>query len=152
MIRPHAGNFLYSEVEIIEMKKAIITCKKLGVEGVVFGALKADKTLDIDVISILTKLALPLNVVIHKAIDNTPDLLKALEELTGIKGISAVLTSGGAETAFLGRGVLKEMIKTSSNRIEIMPAGKINSENLSEIHNLLGASAYHGKQIVGKLN
>lgn len=152
MIRPRAGNFLYSEKEITQMKRAIITCKKLGVEGIVFGVLKLDKTLDIDVISMLTNLAFPLNVVIHKAIDDTPDLLKALEELTVIKGISTILTSGGAKTASEGRGVLKEMIKTSPLNIEIMPAGKITFENLSEIHSLLGASAYHGKQIVGKLN
>ncbi|WP_037317892.1 copper homeostasis protein CutC [Salegentibacter sp. Hel_I_6] len=143
MIRPRAGDFLYSEKEITEMKRAIITCKNLGVEGVVFGVLKADKTLDLEIISMLIKLAFPLNVVIHKAIDDTPDLLKALEDLTVIKGISTILTSGGAKTAFEGAGVLKEMIKTSTTTIAIMPAGKITSGNISEIHNLLGASAYH---------
>ncbi|PKD16420.1 copper homeostasis protein [Salegentibacter salinarum] len=152
MIRPRTGNFLYSEKEITEMKRTVITCKNLGVEGVVFGVLKADKTLDIDIISMLTNLAFPLNVVIHKAIDNTPDLLKEFEKLKAIKGISTILTSGGAKTAIEGCGVLKEMIATSQNAIEIMPAGKITFENLSEIHCLLGASAYHGKQIVGKLS
>lgn len=151
MIRPRAGNFLYSEKEITEMRRTVIKCKKFGVEGVVFGVLKAGNTLNLDVISLLTNLAFPLNVVIHKAIDDTPDLLKEVEKLKVIKGISTILTSGGAKTAIEGCGVLKEMIAASQNAIEIMPAGKITYENLSEIHSLLGASAYHGKQIVGNL-
>lgn len=152
MIRPRAGNFIFSENELAEMKLSIIICKNTGVEGVVFGVLKKDNTLDIDAITMLTNLAFPLKVVIHKAIDDTPDLLKALKELSLIKGISTVLTSGGASNVFEGEEILKKMIKICPKEIEIMPAGKITDINLKEVHSLLGASAYHGKRIMGSLD
>lgn len=152
MIRPRAGNFVYSESELNEMKASILFCKNVGVEGVVFGVLKTDNTLDIEAITMLTHLALPLKVVIHKAIDYTPDLLESLTKLLLIKGVSTILTSGGATTAIEGKKNLIEMIKTSSNKIEVMPAGKITEANLNKIHSALGASAYHGKGIVGKLD
>jgi copper homeostasis protein len=152
MIRPRAGNFIFSEKELTEMKASIIICRITGVEGVVFGALKTDHNLNIDAISILTNLAFPLKVVIHKAIDDTPDLLKSLKKLSLIKGVSTVLTSGGANTVFEGEEILKKMIKISPKEIEIMPAGKITDVNLNVVHSLLGASAYHGKRIVGTLD
>jgi len=46
--------------------------------------------------------------------------------------------------------VLREMIKISSE-IEIMPAGKITKSNVHELHELIGARAYHGRLIVGSL-
>lgn len=151
MIRPREGDFMYTGKELADMEASIIFCKKIGVEGVVFGILKADKTLDIDAITKFANLAAPLKVVIHKAIDYTPNILYALEQLSLVNGISTILTSGGAKTALEGSSVLKEMIKTAPKTIEIMPAGGITIENLDNLDGLLGASAYHGKRIVGEL-
>lgn len=150
MIRPRSGNFVYSEQELLQMEKAIAFCRKVGVDGVVFGILKSDHTLDLNLISRLAVQAFPLKVVIHKAIDDTPDPVKALADLTKLGGIATVLSSGGAKTAQDGRQVLLEMIETSGN-IEVMPAGKITAGNVHELHRFLGARAYHGKKIVGVL-
>lgn len=150
MIRPRPGDFVYSEKELLRMEEAIAFCRKTGVDGVVLGILKNDNTLDLDLISKLANRAFPLKVVVHKAIDDTPDPVKALAELKGLGGITTVLSSGGAQTAFRGREVLKEMIRTSGN-IEVMPAGKITVGNVYELHRFLGAGAYHGKRIVGSL-
>jgi len=84
MIRPREGDFVYSEVEFDGMKQDIEYCKQLGVEGVVFGILNKDKTLDVERIAALAALSKPLKVVIHKAIDETPDILKATKELKAI--------------------------------------------------------------------
>lgn len=151
MIRPRCGNFLYSKQELNEIEAAMLTCKAMGIQGVVFGALKEDKCLDIEVITSLSRLASPMSFTVHKAIDQTPDLLKSLKELSGIKGISGILTSGGAKTAFEGRDVLKRMIQTAPESIEIIAAGRITADNLPRLHAFLDGPAYHGKQIVGKL-
>ncbi|MDT0641297.1 copper homeostasis protein CutC [Zunongwangia sp. F363] len=151
MIRPGAGNFIYSEAELEEMKASIEFCKNVGVEGVVFGILNEDKTLNLKAISRLAKIAKPLKVAIHKAIDETPDILKAVEELSNIEEVNTVLTSGGKNTAAQGIPVLKQMLKIAKNRLEIMPAGNITIENIENIHRGLGAKAYHGKLIVGEL-
>jgi copper homeostasis protein len=151
MIRPRSGNFLYNKEELNEIKATVLTCKNMGIQGVVFGALKEDKCLDMEVITSLSRLATPMSFTVHKAIDETPDLLKALKELSAIEGISGILTSGGAKTAFEGREVLKRMIQTAPESIEIIAAGRITADNLPELHAFIEGPAYHGKQIVGKL-
>lgn len=71
MVRPRAGDFIYSGAELAEMEATINFCKEAGVEGVVFGVLNKEKHLDMNAISRLAALAKPLKVVIHKAIDDT---------------------------------------------------------------------------------
>jgi len=150
MIRPRGGDFVYSEAEFEVMKQDISFCKAIGVEGVVFGILKEDKTLDLDRISTLVALSKPLKVVIHKAIDETPDILKATEELSKIDGISTILSSGGKATAKEGISTLKGMIAIAGNKLEIMPAGRVKNKNLDEMHKSIGARAYHGRRILGE--
>ncbi|UZH55432.1 copper homeostasis protein CutC [Salinimicrobium tongyeongense] len=152
MIRPRSGDFLYTPEELKEIKASIEFCKSTGVEAVVFGILNSKNELDIEKIEQLTQFSAPLKVVVHKAIDFTNDPLENLEKLLKIKGISSVLTSGGAETAEEGKELLKKMLELCGNGVEIVPAGKISCDNLEELHEYLGARAYHGKRIVGDLH
>lgn len=151
MIRPRGGNFMYSEKELQTMMATIEFCKAVGVEGVVFGILNIANSLNLKEISVLAKIASPLKVVIHKAIDETPNPLEELINLCGIEEITTVLTSGGKKTAFKGKEILKQMLNICQDRIEIMPGGKVTTNNIQELHHFLNAKAYHGKCIVGKL-
>ena len=47
MIRPRAGDFLYSEDEIQVMLNDIATAKQLGIQAVVLGALSANGEIDL---------------------------------------------------------------------------------------------------------
>lgn len=152
MIRPRGGNFVYTEEELIQMIVSIEFCKKAEVEGVVFGILKNDNGLDYQQIGKLAGIASPLKVVVHKAIDDTPDPVEAVKNLLLIENISAVLTSGGKPTAFEGQESLREMVKLMGDRMEIVAAGKITDDNIEEVHKQIGAKAYHGKKIVGNLS
>lgn len=152
MIRPRGGDFVYTEEELQEMRASIEFCKSAGVEAVVFGILDKENQLDLPRISELARLAQPLKVVIHKAIDLTPDPLEAAKQLCRIEEIDTILTSGGQPTAFEGREVLQRMIDSCGEKLEIMPGGKVSHSNLKELHGLLGAKAYHGKLIVGDLD
>ncbi|MCG9972140.1 copper homeostasis protein CutC [Christiangramia crocea] len=151
MIRPRAGDFCYSEDELTQMRESINLCKKIGVEGVVFGILNKDNTLNIEAIKSLAKEAYPLKVVIHKAIDSTPDTVESLKQLLNIKEISTILTSGGKSNAFEGADILKKMVQLAGDEIEILAQGHITPNNLTELHDLIGANAYHGKYIMGKI-
>lgn len=151
MIRPRGGNFVYSKEEFETMVTSIEFCKEVEVEGVVFGILDTTNLLNLKDISKLAKIAKPLEVVIHKAIDETPNPIEEVRKLCEIKEISTVLTSGGEKTAFEGKEVLREMIRICQDQMELMPAGKITKINIQELHNFLGAKAYHGKCIVGNL-
>ena len=152
MIRPRGGDFVYSEDELNEMINSIKLCKDLGVEGVVLGILEKDDNMNFQQIQRLAKIASPLKVVVHKAIDDTPNPVDAVQKLTEIKEVSAVLTSGGKATALEGWKILRQMLEIAGGKLEIVAAGKITDENIDEVHHLIGADAYHGKKIVGDLN
>lgn len=148
MIRPRPGDFIYSESEIKEMKESIRVCKKSNVKGVVFGILNEKNHLNLDQIKLLTKLAFPIEVTIHKAIDLTPDLIASLCELKKIKGITSILTSGGASTAIKGKDVLRKMIEIAGTSVTIIAAGKITNSNLKKVNAAIGANECHGRAIV----
>jgi copper homeostasis protein len=152
MIRPRAGDFVYSTDELSAMKDYIRFCKQVGAQGVVFGLLDKDDHLNLDQIQLLADEASPLEVTIHKAIDLTADPVTSLMELMKLRNITAVLTSGGATTALEGKEVIKKMLQVSGGKIQIIAAGKITNVNLTEIHHLIGAHEYHGRKIAGILN
>lgn len=149
MIRPRTGNFWYSKSEIKQMKSSILFCKKLRIEGVVFGLLMKDNTVDVENTNALAKLAFPLKVTFHKAIDETPDIFEAVEILAKINEISAVLTTGKMPTAMEGNQILNQLVQKFGNKIDIIAAGKITPHNLPELHKLIKGEWYHGRRIVG---
>jgi copper homeostasis protein len=151
MIRPRSGDFIYSIDEISTMKDDIQYCKQAGVKGVVFGILDKTNHLNFDQIQALAEAASPLEVTIHKAIDQTPDSIASLNDLLQIEHITSILTSGGAATAMEGKDVIKKMLQASKRKINIIAAGKITDQNLAEIHQLIGAHEYHGRKIAGPL-
>ena len=151
MIRPRPGDFVYSQGEIEEMKIAIDFCKSVGAEGVVFGACTKAKTLDLIIIAELAKHAFPLKVTVHKAIDTCHDPVEELKHLKELGTIDAVLTSGKELTAIGGKERLKAMVIMAEDQIEVIACGKVTHENLTIVHELIGAKAYHGKRIVSGL-
>jgi len=150
MIRSRAINFQYLPHEIETMIETIHAYKKLGIKGIVFGALLVDFTIDVPTVEKIAKAAEGLNFVFHKAIDLTPNPVVATQTLAAIKGITHILTSGGAPTAEQGASVIRNM-DTHSQHIKIIAAGKINDLNLTAMKELLGVTEYHGKLIVGDL-
>jgi copper homeostasis protein len=148
MIRPRGGNFVYTEAEVKQMELEVEYYKQTGVAGVVFGLLTEEGMIDIKNTRRLVQLAFPLEVTFHKAIDFTDDILQSFQELNTIDGITRVLTSGGKDTAWNGRIVLKQMQELPGRRIKIIAAGKIIPENRTQIAEFTGVSELHGKRIV----
>lgn len=148
MVRPRSGGFVYTEAEILQMEAEIEFFKQAGVEGVVFGLLTDEGSIDIENTARLARLAYPLKVTFHKAIDYSADLLKSFQELNKIDGITSVLTSGGMDTAWNGRFMLKEMHDLPERRITIIAAGKVLPENRDQIAEFTGITELHGKRIV----
>jgi copper homeostasis protein len=149
MVRPRGGNFVYTEEEIRQMEAEIEFFKQSGVAGVVFGLLTEAGDVDVENTSRLARLAMPLEVTFHKAIDYSSDILKSFQELNAIDGLTRVLTSGGVDTAWNGRNVLKQMQDLPGRRIKIIAAGKVLPENRERIADYTGVAELHGKRIVG---
>jgi len=152
MIRPRGGDFNYDGMEMNIMRQNIETCKMIGVTGVVFGILEKSGIVDLDRIRKMTRIAYPLEVTFHKAIDDTPDPVAAVRDIIAIGGITRLLSSGGAETAMEGADVLNKMISEAENKIIIMPGGKVTKDNLEDIARKINAREFHGRKIVGTLS
>jgi len=130
MIRPRAGNFVYSDSEFAEMERSIAVAAECGMDGVVLGVLQKGFKMDVGRTRRLVDLARPLPVTFHRAFDECADERKALEEVIQ-NGASRVLTSGGAKTAM------------ASDRILILPGAGITHSNIAKIAEKTGAIEFH---------
>ena len=142
IIRPRGGDFLYNEYEVACMLQDIRTCKQLGADGVVIGALTADGDIDTAVCKRLIAAADGMSVTFHRAFDMCRDASKALEELIEL-GCDRVLTSGQAATAQTGIPLLKELVEQAAGRIIVMPGCGVSSANAAAILQATGATEIH---------
>lgn len=143
MVRPRAGNFVYSDAEFQQMRKDIILAHKLQVQGVVFGILQDNGAIDTVRTSELVRLARPMQVTFHRAFDECLDPIAGLEQLI-IMGIERVLTSGLQETAIEAAPLLAQLVRQAAGRISIMPGSGINSLHLGDLADIVKATEYHG--------
>ena len=79
IIRPRAGNFVYSADELDIMKRDIDAARSAGLPGVVLGASQPDGRLDVDTLTILAAHAQGLGKTLHRAFDLVPDVKEAVE-------------------------------------------------------------------------
>lgn len=142
IIRPRGGDFLYSDEEFEIMKMDIQVCKDLGCDGVVFGLLKPDATVDVERCKILVQLAYPMGVTYHRAFDRVTNPTQALEDVIDC-GFERILTSGFYPTATEGNENLKKLIKLADERIIIMPGSGVRSSNMKELAETTGAVEFH---------
>jgi copper homeostasis protein len=142
MIRPRGADFLYSDDEFAIMQEDVARTKELGAAGVVFGILSYDGNIDTDRMYKLVELARPMKVTCHRAFDMTADPFKALDDLISL-GIERVLTSGQADSALLGSGLIADLIRYSQGRIIVMPGHGIKEHNLEEAIRRTEASEFH---------
>jgi copper homeostasis protein len=142
MIRPRGADFCYSGDEFAIMKEDILMAKEMGADGVVFGILKRDGTIDKERMAELVALARPMGVTCHRAFDMTRDPFEALDTLMDL-GIDRVLTSGQADSALLGAPLIRQLVERSTGRIVIMPGHGIKEHNLDEAIRATGASEFH---------
>ena len=142
IIRPRGGDFLYSENEIREMLYDIRAARELGADGLVFGCLRSDGTVDKVNMKRLMDAAEGTPVTFHRAFDHTSDPFQALEDLIEL-GCVRILTSGCRPTAIEGVSLLTQLVEKAAGRIIIMPGCGINEGNIAETARLSGAREFH---------
>lgn len=153
LIRPRVGNFCYSEIEFEIIKKDVLQCKKMGVDGVVVGFLTKDFSIDIAKTEEIVNLASPMEVTFHRAFDICKDWTQALEQIIQA-GCHRILTSGQKKSAFEGMYVLKNMVNQANNRIKILAGSGIHSRNAVEIISTSGVREIHAscKHRIGQID
>lgn len=128
LIRPRSGNFTYTETEWKVLLKDIDTCRKLGVDGIVCGALTKEQRIDKARTQELLKASAGMDFTFHRAFDWTSDPYTALDVLIELQ-VPRLLTSGQQANAEKGLPLLKELQEKSQGAIHIMPGGGINASN-----------------------
>lgn len=156
MIRPRGGDFCYSKTEFEVMQEDIELAKSLGADGVVFGILNPDGSIDKVRTKILVDLASPMKVTFHRAFDVAQNPRQALEDIIEC-ACERILTSGQKNTALEGIDCLKALVEQANNRIEIMAGSGVHAANaekfvsigIKTLH-LTGKSTRDGKMLYRK--
>ncbi len=145
IIRPRGGDFYYSDIEFETMKQDIHHCGKVKCDGVVFGILNTDGSIDKKRNSELVKIARQygMSITFHRAFDRANDLFQALEDIIEL-GCDRILTSGGMASAPEGSSIIRKLIEQAQNRISIMPGGGITENNIYELVKATGLKEFHG--------
>jgi copper homeostasis protein len=142
MIRPRAGDFLYSSHELAQMHSDIATARRMGMDGIVLGVLTGNRRVDIARTRELLKAAEALPVTFHRAFDEAADLDIALGDVIDT-GAARILTSGAASTATAGIERLANLVAAARDRIIIIPGGAINASNALDVARQTGAQEIH---------
>lgn len=142
IIRPRGGDFLYSDLEMERMAADIAVCRDLGVDGVVFGCLSADGTIDIQKNRFLMEQARGMSVTMHRAFDRAINPEQALEDVITL-GFDRILTSGQQPKAVQGMELLAHLNRQAAGRIILMAGSGVTEQNIREIHETTGLKEFH---------
>jgi copper homeostasis protein len=142
MVRPRGGDFCYTDLEFESMQEDICHIRQLGADGIVLGILDTQALIDVARTRRLVQLAHPLPVTFHRAIDMTPDLPAAVEDVIAT-GAVRILTSGGEPDATVGTAEIARMVRRAHNRLAIMVGGGIRPHNIAALAAATGAVEFH---------
>ncbi len=151
MIRPRGGDFVYNELEIAIMLEDIRLIAQAGSQGVVFGALTADKKLDKANLDKLITASKGMEIVFHMAFDelSDEDQLEAIDWLSQA-GVTRILTRAGVSGDSLDKRFAHyhRVLEHAKGKIEILPGGGIDLDNRQTFIDQLGVTQLHGTKVV----
>ena len=101
LMRPRAGDFLYTPEEIDMMAAQITQLRNLGANGFVIGCLDAEGNLDAQAMLPLIKAAEGCGLTLHRCIDVSRDPCQTYLDAKAL-GIDTVLTSGAESNCLKG--------------------------------------------------
>ena len=143
LIRPRAGDFVYSAREFLAMCTAIQTAKKLKMDGIVVVVLDRKSRIDVDRTRELLEVAHPLPVTFHRAFDQTRSLEDSLEAVIET-GAVRLLTSGGRAKATNALSTVARLVKLAGDRLSVMPGSGITPANVGQVIRATSAREVHG--------
>ena len=151
MIRPRGGDFVYNDMEIAIMLEDIRLTAQAGSQGVVFGALTAEKKLDKPNLEKLIAASKGMEIVFHMAFDelSDEDQLEAIDWLSQA-GVTRILTRAGVSGDSLEKRFAHyhRILEHAKGKIEILPGGGIELDNRQTFIDQLGVTQLHGTKVV----
>ena len=152
LMRPRAGDFLYSPEEIELLCAQIQTLGEASDDGFVIGALTPEGTLDLPAMQQLLAACGGRPVTLHRCIDVAKDPQEVYREAAGL-GLDTVLTSGAAASCLEGADTLACLLalRDEIGGPEVLIGAGVNAKVIEQLRTRLpGARAFHmsGKMLV----
>lgn len=142
MVRPRESGFCYTDIEFKTMLADAAAFVEAGADGVVFGFLHEDGTVDEGRCRAIIDMIGERETVFHRAIDVTPDWKRAMDILIGL-GFTRILTSGQCSTVLEGADTVRRMREYAAGRIQILPGAGVRPGNALEILERTGCDQLH---------
>lgn len=145
LMRPRAGDFLYTPEEIRMMAAQMETLQNLGADGFVIGCLTPEGDLDGAAMEPLLAAARGCGLTLHRCIDVSRDPCKAYLDTAGL-GFDTVLTSGAAPNSREGTETIGELLRLQEvNRgPQVLIGAGVNAQVIAEFReHFPQASAFH---------
>jgi copper homeostasis protein len=175
LIRPRAGDFVYSPAEADAMSIQVEEALEAGADGIVLGALTPEGDVDVPLLERLVSLVESYNlaaelvqsdlchaandshffpgpsrrvsITFHRAFDRCRRPYEALEQIIAL-GCDRILTSGQEATAEAGAAMLRELRRRARGRIGILPGGGVTPGNAARILATAGCTEIHASASV----
>lgn len=146
MVRPHARSFVYDASDVETMLRDIRHIARVGGLSVVMGMLREDRTIDEELLSRLLERAAGMEVTFHRAFDEVPDQLEALEVLKRYPQITDILTSGRTAAAGTPGGMVRLAVLerlSAGSSLSILAGSGLNAADLKDFVTRTGVRRVH---------
>ena len=144
LVRSRADTFCLEPAAVNDLIEEITALVTLGVSGVVTGVLDRAGRIDHTALAELVRAAQGCPVTFHRAFDYVKDPLREIETLMQA-GVSRVLTSGGAATAWEGRDTLRKLVETCGDELVVLGGGRIRGDHVRPLVEETGLTEVHAR-------
>ena len=145
LMRPRAGDFLYTKEEILLMAAQISNLRELGADGFVIGCLNAEGDLDEKEMKPLLKAAEGTGLTLHRCIDVSRDPCRTYLDAKAL-GLDTVLTSGAAGNCLVGLETIGKLLelRDTHNGPEVLVGAGVNARVIAAVQERFPqARAFH---------
>ena len=145
LMRPRAGDFLYTIEEIQMLRNQILQLKAAGADGFVIGCLTPDGELDMKAMKPLIDACGSSGITLHRCIDVSRDPVKTYLDTSRL-GIDTVLTSGGASSCLGGMETIGQRLalRDAQNGPEVLIGAGVKASVIQKFRQAFpSARAFH---------
>ena len=132
LMRPRAGDFLYTKEEILMMAAQMEQLRTLGADGFVIGCLTPEGDLDGEAMKPLLQAARDCGLTLHRCIDVSRDPCKTYLDAMAL-GFDTVLTSGAAGSSLAGMETIGKLLdlRDTCQGPEVLIGAGVNAKVIS---------------------
>jgi copper homeostasis protein len=145
MIRPRAGDFLYTAGEFETMRRDVDIALEMGAHGIMSGILDADGSLDVVRMKKLVNQCGDIPFTLHRAFDFSRDPLATLEQAIDL-GCTYLLTMGQESEATFPKHIRQEILSLAADRIKVVIALGADFDTEADLASVVedtGSTEYH---------